>query len=1007
MRTLLLTTLALFAMAKKRPWEPLLIIFAIVLANAGLVTVLLINEGATQGELLQNKQNLLTNSLVTPADKAVNFTKEQYSLLRRSGFTQLIAFTTRDITLTCSSKKNETQETKNNSTITLLGIDSQPFLGSRMRGFSVPDMSLLQSSMSTAEASSKNNARIFSLKPSNSQRSTSDTFNAFPVNGLLHPATSAKLNCHSHHVPPKIKSAEGNETRLFWPATIAASTTNLVPQDTLVIPIDDFYKAGVNLNDGQFPLAGFIALTALKTQDVRDIEAILGTPVSMTTSGATNETGSLPDSFRLNLWAMSALMGVVALFIVLNALNLMYRTRLPNIIRFRQLGISSAILTSALFTELLLYCLISIPIGMFIGFQAATLLSPVISGTFTSLFNAVFVNPDVNLLSLFGLALFVTFLSLALFALVPVSKLSKALTVNRVKKMKGASLLFVLTSTLFTLLLLFAVEQVIASTASALFFVALLLLSSCVLVLLWLPIIAKALTSIMPKRWPVFYYVIANMHSLSGKTRLAVCAFFIALTANIGMNTMTDSFRNATEQWLTQRLYAPFYLYTNQPLSRVKHLSSMTTTPLLKVEGKIIGVAGNEGGSIKRLDAPTKISISSYPVHNTGKKALVLDSVLKTVSSTVSGSMSGSVSGPVSDPMSGTMSGPISGLTPKLEKSTSPQNGLKGNKAIYSVWQKFINGEGVFINQQLAYKHDIALGDTLAISSIKFRQSETSDNAALNAQIAQAGSEVSSTIFSTIPTWKVLGIYPDYGNLNGQVLVPLPFFAMQDDVVKNALYSGVMAIYPTAKTDKPGAKITEKNKERGGGISGDISDGSSTPLNSNDAEFKAQVEKVLDARPQMQGKYTLYAKQNLLDISMQTFDRTFVLTDGLNITTLLVAGIAFAVSLTVLTLGSAAQLSVLRALGVSQIKVKFALFMQYMLLCFMSALLAVPFGIYLAYVFINLVNRYAFNWTYPLAINAQVIVSSVGLSLLIVSLVLLLPLGKLKPKIDLRQEVQL
>ena len=987
MRTLLLTTLALFAMVKKRPWEPLLIIFAIVLANAGLVTVLLINEGATQGELLQNKQNLLTNSLVTPADKAVNFTKDQYSLLRRSGFTQLIAFTTRDITLTCSSEKHGDHETKSHSTITLLGIDSQPLLGSRMRGPSLPDMSLFQSSMSTSQASSKNNARIFSSQPSNSKLSTSDTYDAFSVNGLLHPATSAKLNCHNHHVPPQIKSAEGKETQLFWPATIAANATNLVPQDTLVIPIEDFYKGSINVNDGQFPLAGVIALTALNTQDISDIEAILGISVSVTTSGATNETGSLPDSFRLNLWAMSALMGVVALFIVLNALNLMYRTRLANIIRFRQLGISSAILTSALFTELLLYCLISIPIGMFLGFQAATLLSPVISGTFTSLFDAVFVNPDVNLLSLFGLALFVTFLSLALFALVPVSKLSKALTVNRVKKTKGASLLFVLTSTLFTLLFLFAVEQVVASTASALFFVALLLLSSCVLVLLWLPIIAKALTSIMPKRWPVFYYVIANMHSLSGKTRLAVCAFFIALTANIGMNAMTDSFRNATEQWLTQRLYAPFYLYTDQPLSRVKLLSSMTTTPLLKVEGKMVGVAGYEGGAMQSVDAHSTISISSYPVHDTGKKALVLDSVLKTVSSTVSGSMSG----------------PMSGLVPNSEKGTSPQNGLEGNKAINSVWQKFINGEGIFINQQLAYKHDIALGDTLAISSIKFRQSETSDNAALNAKIAQAGSEVSSTVFSTMPTWKVLGIYPDYGNLNGQVLVPLPFFATQDDVVKNALYSGVMAIYPTAKTDKPEAKSAEKNKER----SGDISDGLSMPLNSNDAKFKAQVEKVLDAQPQMRGKYTLYAKQNLLDISMQTFDRTFVLTDGLNITTLLVAGIAFAVSLTVLTLGNAAQLSVLRALGVSQIKVKFALFMQYMLLCFMSALLAVPFGIYLAYVFINSVNRYAFNWTYPLAINSQVIVSSVGLSLLIVSLVLLLPLGKLKPKIDLRQEVQL
>jgi putative ABC transport system permease protein len=78
-----------------------------------------------------------------------------------------------------------------------------------------------------------------------------------------------------------------------------------------------------------------------------------------------------------------------------------------------------------------------------------------------------------------------------------------------------------------------------------------------------------------------------------------------------------------------------------------------------------------------------------------------------------------------------------------------------------------------------------------------------------------------------------------------------------------------------------------------------------------------------------------------------------------------------------------------------------------LLLCLVTALLSVPCGIYLAYVFINLVNRYAFNWSYSLSINAQVIATSVGVSLLIISLVLLLPLGKLKPKIDLRQDTQL
>lgn len=275
----------------------------------------------------------------------------------------------------------------------------------------------------------------------------------------------------------------------------------------------------------QVPLAGFISFVSLTEEDIRHLEALLGTRVSVAGGDAINETGSLPESFRLNLWAMSALMGVVALFIVLNALNLMYRTRLPNIIRLRQLGVSTATLISALYVELFLYCIVSTPLGIFVGFQAASFLSPVISGTFASLFSAVFVNPDVNLLALFTLALTVTFSSLVLFALVPIKTLSNALTLKRAKERKSLPLVVVLVASVTAVVFLILIEKLIASTATALLFVALLLLFSCALVLLWLPILSKGLASMAPKKWPVFYYVIANMHLLSGKTRLAVCAF--------------------------------------------------------------------------------------------------------------------------------------------------------------------------------------------------------------------------------------------------------------------------------------------------------------------------------------------------------------------------------------------------------------------------------------------------------------------------------------------------
>ena len=970
LRTLLLALSSLLAMARHRPWEPLLIMAAIILANAGLVTVLLINEGATQGDLLQSKQGLTLGSIITPADSRAHFTQSDYATLRKQGFTQLVAIAERDITLSCNCSEPTA------TTLKLLGVDTQPLLGSafRTRGFEAPALNDSAVSLSYLSQNAKKFSEMENQQTPAGRVLRSNSGGDFAVNGLFHPLTNAKLACHDTLNETDKKSAPSP----YWPATVSAYVSSFAPQNTILISIDEFYRGGVTIKNDEpvkpvipenakraqekqakqqkayVPLSGFIAFSPLSHQHLTQIETLLGIPVKQTTSNTDNDTGSLPDSFRLNLWAMSGLMGVVALFIVLNALNLMYRTRLPNIIRLRQLGISQRILSIALFTELLIYCVISIPIGMFIGFQAASWLSPVINGTFTSLFNAVFVNPDVNLLVTFGFALTTTFISLVVFSLVSIVKLSNALTVAPVKKENALGQFAVGLISLCALLLLFIAEGFVSSAASALFFVALLLLTSCALILLWLPIFSKLLTRFVPRQWPVFHYVIANMHLLSSKTRLAVCAFFIALTANIGMNTMTDSFRDATEQWLTQRLYVPFYLYTDAPLSRIETLSTkslppLALTPLLKAEGAVIGSHAQEETHEVSNSSPTYVSISSYPVHQNGKKALVLDDVI--------------------------------------------------NNDLNTAWREFTEGKGVFINQQLAFALNAKLGHTLDIENIRLRKTANSSSSAVNTsneafsspqekttdptQGSQSSSS-NSNVFTATPQWKVLGIYPDYGNLNGQILVPLPSFNRNDVLIRDQLFSGVVAFYPEPPIE---TNVIGDNKQS--------------------TYEKDILEQQLKSQLGEHREIALYTRQALLDTSMQTFDRTFVLTDGLNITTLLVAGVAFAVSLTVLTIGSAAQLSVLRALGISQLKVKASLFAQYLLLCFISALLAIPFGVYLANVFIQQVNRHAFNWVYPFSLNVQVILSSVGLSLLIVSLVLLLPLGKLKPKIDLRQEVQL
>lgn len=946
--------------------------FALILANAGLITVLLINEGASQGELASSQSSIFNGGTILFVDKAAisnravddaarepqigkvgkddSLSKADYANLRMAGFTQLVAFSERQYRFSCAegdNSVNQVETSQADKELSLLGLDNQAL-------FSYP---------AAGDKAGSTSNRVAGLMSTNG----GPTQPGYIV-GAIHPATKSKLGCdvlffsggqkHSQKSSQKNRQQASDDTQEGEVSSSGASSTALsdeaaretagetagvlppssditstssaaivqlrvstaVPQDTVVVSLADFYRR--DITEATWPLSGFLSLLPLSQNDKQNIQQRLLKTVEFKDVSTQQDTGSLPDSFKLNLWAMGALMAVVALFIVLNALNLMYRTRLPNIIRMRQLGISSRYVTTALLIELFLYCVLSVPVGCAAGFYAASMLSPIISGTFSSLFDAVFITPDVNLISTLALSVFVTFLSLGLFALIPAKQLSTALSTNKVKAAQPMRKRSVLVWTIAGIALLAITQALISTTLHALLFVALLLLVSCSLVIIWLPILANGVMKVTPSSKPVLHFIVASTAQLSSRTRLAVCAFFIALTANIGMNVMTDSFRGATERWLTQRLYAPAYLYTDKSLSELAIPEGVASTPLLRLQGKLVAQSNashtdsssnaSRSDDSKGADATT-VSMSSYPTHANGKEALVVDS------------------------------------------------------SVPNAWAMFENGEGIYINQQLAYSNDISLGDTLFLEQMKATNTE------------ESASKNLSRFFNQTPSFTVLGIYPDYGNMKAQLLLPLSLF--NKDAIGDAAFSGVLAI----DYDKTPAAFH----------SSAISDTTEATEGSTD----------LTASLTSQGN--LYSREELLTLSMETFDRTFVLTDGLNITTLLVAGIAFAVSLSILSLSNASSLTVLRALGVSKTAVKLSLLGQYIFLCLLTALLAVPFGIYLAYVFIFKVNRLAFSWVYPLAIDVGVIISSVTVSLAIICLVIALPLGRLKPKVDLRQDAPL
>ena len=815
-----LLLLTLLAMARRKPWEPALIIVAVIIATAGLSSVWLINEGARQGDIASDAPSPLAGARIVASKSTSPLTRQDYVAVRKQGFTQFIATSEDSRSLVCTGSEisDEPSVLRN---ITLLGVD----------------MLAAPSLMPSA------------APPARQRAATGMTTFAAP--GVV-----ADINCLT-----EIERQTGDNLAPPLPV-------NGLPDNTVIISLAGFYTGTVTPQSQ--PLTALIAVAPISESDAKQLKDNLPAHLVFEPASAIIAKGNLSESFRLNLWAMGVLMGVVALFIVINAMLLMYRSRLPVAIRLRQLGVSARLLQAALVGELAVYCLISTPIGVFTGLIVTRQLTPVLQQTFAALFDSAFVSPSPFLLTTLAGAFVIALGALTVFSFITARQLTGALSVSALRK-PGPGMLTRIILSLVAVSTTTLLVWLANSTLLALISVAAVLLAGCLLIILWLPAITQQLVKISPAHKPLLRYIIASTSALSGKTRLAVCAFFIALSANIGMNVMTDSFRQATADWLSQRLSAPAYLYTEQPHTAFEN----------RVKGVKLVYEGFS--NVEQIS----VEIRSFPGDDEAQQSLALSEVI--------------------------------------------------NSDTAQAWQLFAQGKGVFINQQLAFREHLQAGQNMTLGPVF------------------TGRERRGSPVMPAAAVVVAGIYPDYGNPSAQVMLPISRYSPPGG------FAGVVALYP----------------ETAGAIS------------------------------QYEDMGTVYITDDLIDLSMQTFDRTFVVTDALNVATLLVAGLSFAISISVLMLDIKPQLSVLRGMGVYQWQIKLALLSQYMLFCLITALLALPFGIFLAWVFIARVNRYAFYWVYTMEISIGVLLQSVLLSLLVVFVVLLLPLGRVSPKVDLRQEAAL
>lgn len=309
---------------------------------------------------------------------------------------------------------------------------------------------------------------------------------------------------------------------------------------------------------------------------------------------------------------------------------------------------------------------------------------------------------------------------------------------------------------------------------------------------------------------------------------LALMALLLAMAANVGVSTMVSSFRLTFVGFLDQRLASELYVRTDSP-----------------------GQA------------------AAFTDFAEGRARAILP--LMSVDETVAG-LPSEVYGARDD------------ATYRENWALLAETG--------AAWDELGRGAGVLVNEQLARRAGLALGDAVDVGP------------------AQG-----------LP---ILGVYGDYGNPIGQVIMGEALFR---------------SLWPEVEPLNFGIRLPPAEVP----------------------DFVAEARESLDLPEQ-----AFVDQASIKALSLSVFDRTFTVTGALNVLTLAVAGFAILMSLLTLAALRVPQLAPVWALGVGRRVIGRIELARAVLLAALTTLAALPLGLALAWALLAVVNVEAFGWRLPM-----------------------------------------
>lgn len=273
----------------------------------------------------------------------------------------------------------------------------------------------------------------------------------------------------------------------------------------------------------------------------------------------------LTASLHSHLSAMSLLSFAVGLFIVFNAVRFSLWYRRATLLDLRLLGCASAQLVAAILAETLVWSLLGTALGFVLGVLLAQALLPGLGASLQSLYAAT-VEAELGLswitllqawsITLLGL---IWALSWPLYRQLRQSSFSAAGSEGLLRSESRTRRWLALTALLLALIAGLGYGR-IASVTQGFFVLGLMLFAAAWLLPILLAAGLRVAAGLVPRESLTMRWMISDGWSQLPAYRSAMMALLLALTANLGVGTLVDSFRGAFVGWLELRQSADIYL---------------------------------------------------------------------------------------------------------------------------------------------------------------------------------------------------------------------------------------------------------------------------------------------------------------------------------------------------------------------------------------------------------------------------------------------------------------